>query len=400
MESALHRVAILVLVSVLFSILCISTAAEESSTASRCFQPIVTGPCRAYFPRWAWNAAKNDCVQFIFGGCHNNGNNFYSKEECLDECIYEAAPVKAKEGKCPVLQQGFMGICYKMCNTDSDCAGNKKCCSNGCGLLCSDPAKIKIKPGDCPAVPKDPAGKCLDTCSIDEQCPGIQKCCPNTCGASCMNVTGSTATPVETECALEWTNHNNTCYKFVSYSRNYHQASLECQKEHPRAHLAVLTDEDEAEWAHKYTLRQEGFQKDYGAWIGLKLTQGKWVWNDGSPLTYATDMGVNKENEQCVYLPQNMDIFSASSCQYAKQSLCQYSLQDGQYSLAAQQTDDKPNSETVVNAYVIVGILATVLLSTIVIGIVLFMKCRRRVIRTGDNSITVVNYKGYSPVLI
>ncbi|XP_059760656.1 kunitz-type protease inhibitor 2 isoform X2 [Balaenoptera ricei] len=61
-----------------------------------CTAKAVTGPCRASFPRWYFNAEKNSCDNFIYGGCRGNKNSYLSKEECMQRCfgkqLYPALP--------------------------------------------------------------------------------------------------------------------------------------------------------------------------------------------------------------------------------------------------------------------------------------------------------------------
>ncbi|XP_006878139.1 PREDICTED: kunitz-type protease inhibitor 2-like, partial [Chrysochloris asiatica] len=52
-----------------------------------CTSKAVTGPCRAAFLRWYFDAEKNACDHFIYGGCHGNKNNHRSKEECMQRCF-------------------------------------------------------------------------------------------------------------------------------------------------------------------------------------------------------------------------------------------------------------------------------------------------------------------------
>ena len=44
-----------------------------------------------------------------------------------------------KDGVCPAVSDGVVGLCGEFCSNDYDCVGNQKCCSNGCGHTCVDP---------------------------------------------------------------------------------------------------------------------------------------------------------------------------------------------------------------------------------------------------------------------
>ncbi|XP_011370594.1 kunitz-type protease inhibitor 2 isoform X1 [Pteropus medius] len=52
-----------------------------------CTAKVVTGPCRSSFSRWHFDAEKNSCDNFIYGGCWGNRNNYISKEECMNRCF-------------------------------------------------------------------------------------------------------------------------------------------------------------------------------------------------------------------------------------------------------------------------------------------------------------------------
>uniref|UniRef100_A0A7N5JPS6 Kunitz-type protease inhibitor 2 n=1 Tax=Ailuropoda melanoleuca TaxID=9646 RepID=A0A7N5JPS6_AILME len=52
-----------------------------------CTAKAVTGPCRASFSRWYFDAEKNSCDSFIYGGCQGNKNSYLSKEECMHSCF-------------------------------------------------------------------------------------------------------------------------------------------------------------------------------------------------------------------------------------------------------------------------------------------------------------------------
>ncbi|XP_037041475.1 kunitz-type serine protease inhibitor kunitoxin-Phi1 [Bradysia coprophila] len=56
------------------------------SPAERCLLPIRKGVCRALIPRWSYDLETKKCVEFKFGGCDGNGNNFGTEKQCMDAC--------------------------------------------------------------------------------------------------------------------------------------------------------------------------------------------------------------------------------------------------------------------------------------------------------------------------
>ncbi|XP_061291544.1 serum basic protease inhibitor-like [Bos javanicus] len=51
-----------------------------------CLQPPYTGPCRALFTRYFYNAVSGLCQTFTYGGCRRKLNNFRSEKECISTC--------------------------------------------------------------------------------------------------------------------------------------------------------------------------------------------------------------------------------------------------------------------------------------------------------------------------
>lgn len=43
---------------------------------------------------------------------------------------------------CPPLQDDMVGICSEECSDDTDCQNSEKCCSNGCGHVCTRAVRI------------------------------------------------------------------------------------------------------------------------------------------------------------------------------------------------------------------------------------------------------------------
>lgn len=59
---------------------------ESFNYEEYCVPKAVTGPCRAAFPRWYYDAEKNSCSSFIYGGCRGNKNSYLSQEACMQHC--------------------------------------------------------------------------------------------------------------------------------------------------------------------------------------------------------------------------------------------------------------------------------------------------------------------------
>ncbi|KAK8777427.1 hypothetical protein V5799_029229 [Amblyomma americanum] len=61
-----------------------------ASVADVCRRPAYSGPCMASIPRFYYDAQTKQCRQFIYGGCHSNGNNFETLRQCMDACAIQS----------------------------------------------------------------------------------------------------------------------------------------------------------------------------------------------------------------------------------------------------------------------------------------------------------------------
>ncbi|XP_040282868.1 perlwapin-like isoform X3 [Bufo bufo] len=85
-----------------------------------------------------------------------------------------------KPGQCPldplVANSRLPFLPSDLCESDDDCPGKQKCCSDLGTRLCLQP--IEEKPGTCPPPRRTgcsadlPPGKC----EVDSDCPGKEKC--------------------------------------------------------------------------------------------------------------------------------------------------------------------------------------------------------------------------------
>ncbi|KAL4617373.1 protein AMBP isoform X1 [Arapaima gigas] len=135
---------------------------QSCRTEESCKLPIVTGPCRASVPRWAFNSTRGKCVPFLYGGCQGNSNNFYSQSECQEYCgITEEVPCMSPpdEGPCKALfPRYYYDSTLMTCKqfTYGGCLGNqnnfvtKYACHQSCRIVAA--CRLPAVTGPCKAL--------------------------------------------------------------------------------------------------------------------------------------------------------------------------------------------------------------------------------------------------------
>jgi len=77
--------------------LCLSPVATYCDSAGQCTVGVPTcgdicclpadsGPCKVFMPRWYFDAQAGECLQFVYGGCQGNKNNFQTASDCAAAC--------------------------------------------------------------------------------------------------------------------------------------------------------------------------------------------------------------------------------------------------------------------------------------------------------------------------
>jgi len=174
---------------------------------SPCSLPRVIGPCKAAIPRWWFNKGKGVCERFIYGGCGGNANNFLSKEACEAACKRQAPPCveraceqRIKAGPCEAAiplwafdksedrcVEFLWGGCQPNRNNFLTKAECERSCPNPCSRFrCKEDQECRVfgeantpycadscKNRECP---DGTSCKLVDVVCITEPCPPVAVC--------------------------------------------------------------------------------------------------------------------------------------------------------------------------------------------------------------------------------
>ncbi|ETN86339.1 Kunitz/Bovine pancreatic trypsin inhibitor domain protein [Necator americanus] len=69
-------------------------ASAAYGLSETCSLKLDQGKCRASHKRYGFDKKEGKCVEFVFGGCGGNRNNFETKEACEKECMMKNAGKK------------------------------------------------------------------------------------------------------------------------------------------------------------------------------------------------------------------------------------------------------------------------------------------------------------------
>lgn len=80
----LHGNVLIVFMFVKSGLICSHELARRTVV---CRLPVDVGPCRDRYNRWYFDAERNSCTPFVYGGCAGNMNRFKSFESCTAFCV-------------------------------------------------------------------------------------------------------------------------------------------------------------------------------------------------------------------------------------------------------------------------------------------------------------------------
>eukprot|EP00803_Ostreobium_quekettii_P003963 evm.model.scf_299.8 EVM.evm.TU.scf_299.8 scf_299:98998-99722(+) len=121
---------------------CFLLLAAVTAQPPECLLDADPGPCRAIIPRYYYNAAEGACMEFTYGGCGGNANNFETEQECQAACAVDICSLKPDPGPCRAfITRYYYDAEMKMCKTFvyGGCQGNAnnfetaKECQDACG---------------------------------------------------------------------------------------------------------------------------------------------------------------------------------------------------------------------------------------------------------------------------
>ncbi|XP_059827446.1 BPTI/Kunitz domain-containing protein-like [Hypanus sabinus] len=116
----------------------------------KCSDPKKSGPCKAAFPRYYYNAKTRKCEKFKFGGCGATGNNFLKQSDCIALC--ERSSINCSDPKKIGSCKNYFPYYYYNTKTQkcekfmySGCGGNgnRFMQKNDCIIRCERSSKAK-----------------------------------------------------------------------------------------------------------------------------------------------------------------------------------------------------------------------------------------------------------------
>ncbi|XP_015589222.1 papilin isoform X3 [Cephus cinctus] len=131
-----------------------------------CDQPKEQGPCKGNFTKWYFNKDAQTCEQFTYGGCKGNNNNYPTEVACHQQClqpgrsrvIRDVCALKKDPGPCPgsllrwyydAKRQTCKQFVYGGCKGNGNKFRTRAACEQRCPVREQDTCLLPALLGEC-----------------------------------------------------------------------------------------------------------------------------------------------------------------------------------------------------------------------------------------------------------
>lgn len=222
------------------------------SCGTSCQYPADSGPCLAAFPRWYYNSSSGHCETFTYGGCGGNANNYLSRTLCMESCG-DVCYLPPDSGPC-------LGL-FPRWYYDRNSQSCKRFNYGGCGGNGNNHLTLEACMSSCAPTCKQPSvqGPCLAALSRWYYDDSEGRCLPFTyggCGANDNNF--PTLTACNQRCPCTSTYHDDQYY--IASMDEIRSASVSLSSVSVVDQFATLkySATDEVELSPGFTVQTDG----------------------------------------------------------------------------------------------------------------------------------------------
>ncbi|KAL7060054.1 hypothetical protein AAHC03_09665 [Spirometra sp. Aus1] len=123
--------------------------ATRYDTKDICDLPLETGPCKAVLRRFGYSQKDRRCIEFVYGGCQGNANNFASLEVCQARCGKVVSADRCRDVRCGKNARCVDGRC--MCEEGYEGEAERECKPKESGVGSRSLCELPLETGPCRA---------------------------------------------------------------------------------------------------------------------------------------------------------------------------------------------------------------------------------------------------------
>ena len=135
-----------------------------TDTLRQCRRRADPAGCKSFVTKWYYNAFRQICQQFNYGGCSGNNNRFDSEQECMNTC-YRVASCPAPDAF-PLIHDGCFSNPYTKtdgCDSYYEVCPNAQPPANATPCPVPRPPEMFNAPSDCKVITYKGFDGCLDS---------------------------------------------------------------------------------------------------------------------------------------------------------------------------------------------------------------------------------------------